>query len=288
MRVASKTTYDLVKYTLANISEGMYKANKTVASGKSILDLSDDPVGLPQALNIKSNLSNIDQLGRNITLGKSWLNASESALSHVQELISDAKALSVQMASSNTGSAERISNAGTVQNMLEEIIGLANTQVSGRYIFSGSKTDETPFSQGGTYTGDNSAFSIRIGKGETLDVGHDGDVVFGGVYTAFTEFKTALEANDADGVRAVMDDLDSHFDRILNTISDVGARITRMEIRENIFQDLKITSTDRLSKIEDADIAEAVIDLAQKELAYKAALSSSAKVMELSLVDYLS
>ncbi|MCD6297532.1 MAG: flagellar biosynthesis protein FlgL, partial [Deltaproteobacteria bacterium] len=61
----------------------------------------------------------------------------------------------------------------------------------------------------------------------------------------------------------------------------------RMEIKENIFQDLKISNTERLSKIEDADIAEAIMDLKAKELAYQAALASSAKVMKMSLVDYM-
>jgi flagellar hook-associated protein 3 FlgL len=265
----------------------MFKANRTVASGKRIIDLSDDPVGLTQALNIKSTLSNMDQLGRNIAMGTSWLKASESALSNVQNLLSDAKALSVQMVTATTDGSSRMNSVKTVQNMMEEIIGLANTQVSGRYIFAGSKTDSAAFLDDGTYDGDTSAFQILIGKGETLAVGHDGNAVFGSMFTTLTAFKTALETNDPDGIRAIMDDLDDLFDDISNSISDVGAKTTRLEIRENIFEDLKITSTDRLSKIEDADITEALTDLAEKELTYKAALASSSKVMELSLVDYI-
>ena len=61
----------------------------------------------------------------------------------------------------------------------------------------------------------------------------------------------------------------------------------RMEVKEKIFQDLTLTNTDRLSKIEDADIPEAIIELKAKELAYQAALSSSASVMKLSLVNYM-
>ena len=41
------------------------------------------------------------------------------------------------------------------------------------------------------------------------------------------------------------------------------------------------------SRLEDADIAEAIMQLNTKELAYQAALSSSAKVMQLSLTDYI-
>jgi flagellar hook-associated protein 3 FlgL len=295
MRVASKTIYDTIKFNLANVTEELSKANKIVASGKRITDLSDDPVGLTQILNIRSTISNIEQLGRNINLGKSWLTASESALSSVQNLISDAKALCVQMASATTGAAQRTSTAETVQNTLEEIASLSNTEVNGRYIFAGSKTDTAPFSTGGTYNGDNNAFTVKIGRDTTVEVGSDGEAVFqpsgaganDDIFQTLSDLKTALENNDVSGIQTVMSKLDAHFDHISSKISDVGSKIVRMEIKENIFQDLKITNTDRLSKIEDADIAEAIIELESKELAYQAALASSAKVMELSLIDYL-
>ena len=53
MRVATKTMYDLVKYNLSNITEDLNKANQVVSTGKRILDLSDDPVGLSQALELE-------------------------------------------------------------------------------------------------------------------------------------------------------------------------------------------------------------------------------------------
>ncbi|MBW1849352.1 MAG: flagellar hook-associated protein FlgL [Deltaproteobacteria bacterium] len=287
MRVASKTIYDMVKYNLGKISEGLNDANKVVSTGKRISDLSDDPVGLTQALNIKSTLSNFEQLGRNISMGKSWLTASESAMSNVQDQISDAKTLCVQMATATIGASERISASGTVQNMLEEVISLANTELNGSYIFSGSKTDTVPFSQDGTYNGDNNPFTIKIGKDASVQVGSDGEAVFGTIFNTLSDLKNALGANDVDGIQTAMGNLDTHFDHVSNKISDVGSKMLRMEIKENIFQDLKISNTKRLSKIEDADITEAIVDLQSKEFAYQAALSSSAKVMGMSLFDYM-
>ena len=46
-------------------------------------------------------------------------------------------------------------------------------------------------------------------------------------------------------------------------------------------------TTERLSKIEDADLTEEIMELEAKELAYQAALSSSAKLMKLTLMDYI-
>ncbi|MBW2616276.1 MAG: flagellar hook-associated protein FlgL, partial [Deltaproteobacteria bacterium] len=272
---------------LGNITEELNQANKVVSTGKRISDLSDDPVGLTQALNIRSALSNFEQLGRNITMGKSWLAASESAMSNVQDLISDAKTLCVQMATGTTGAAQRASASETVQNTLDEVVSLANTELNGRYIFSGSKSDTVPFSQDGTYNGDNNPFTVKIGRDAAVQVGSDGEAAFGDIFTTLSDLKDALGANDVSGIQTAMGELDAHFDHVSSKISDIGSKMVRMEIKENIFQDLKISNTERLSKIEDADIAEAIINLKAKELAYQAALASSAKVMKMSLVDYM-
>ncbi len=287
MRVANKTIYDAVKYNLSNCTQEMNKANEIVSTGKRINNLSDDPVGLTQALNVRSAISNIEQMQRNISLGNSWLASSESALTHVQDIISETKALCVQMASATVGSAQRLSAAGTVENMRDEIISLANTNVAGSYIFAGSKTDTTPFGSDGTYNGNNNAFTVKIGKDVTVEVGSDGDAVFGNIFSTMANLKTALETNNVGGIQDAISNLDVDFDHISAKISDVGSKMNRMDVKEKIFQDLNLANTDRLSKIEDADLAEAIMELKARELAYQAALSSSAKIMTLTLIDYM-
>ncbi|MBW1862579.1 MAG: flagellar hook-associated protein FlgL [Deltaproteobacteria bacterium] len=295
MRVTNKAVFDAVKFNLANVTEKLNRANEVVATAKRINNLSDDPVGLTQALNIKSSLSNIEQLDRNITMGKSWLTASESALSQVEGLIADIKALCVQMASATVGAGERSSAAEIVQNRLEEVISLANTEISGRYVFAGFKTDAVPFTlesdNSVTYTGDNNAFTLKIGRDTTIAVGSDGEAVFcpsgagadDDIFNTLKDLKTALTNNNVSSIQDAMTKLDAHFDHISSKISDIGSKVVRMEIKEKIFQDMDLTNTDRLSKIEDADIAEAIMDLKAKEVAYQAALASAARVLNVSV-----
>ena len=275
------------KYNLGSINEELNKANEIATTGKRINNLSDDPVGLTQSLNIRSTLSSIEQMGRNISYGNSWLTASESALTNVQNIISDTKVLCIQMANATIGSEQRSSAAETVQNMLDEIVSLANTDVAGNYIFAGSKTDTIPFGQDGTYNGDNNPFTIKISKNSTVEVGSDGQAVFGTVFNTLVDLKTALQGNDVSGIQDAMDNLDGHFDDISAKISNVGAKMNRMEIKDRIYQDLNFSNTERLSKIEDADIAEAIMKVKAAELTYQTALASSSKVMTLTLMDYL-
>jgi flagellar hook-associated protein 3 FlgL len=291
MRVANQTIYGMVKQNLGNITEELFKTNQVVATGKRIQNLSEDPVGLTQALHIKADLSNMEQLGRNVSFGKSWLSASETALRNVQNLVSDTKAMAVQMASATIGSPESASAAETVQNMLEEIVSLANTDVGGRFIFGGSSTDAAPFAQDGTYNGDNNPFTIKIGQATTVEVGKDGAAVFKSpgmdIFQTLTDLKTALENNNVGGIQTAIGELGTFFDHMNTQISDVGSKALRMQVKENIFQDIEISKRDRLSQIEDADLAAAITELKAKELAYQAALTSSSRIMELSLANYM-
>lgn len=287
MRVVNKSVYDSAKYNLAGLSRELNRANEVVSTGSRINSLSDDPVGVTQALNVKAMISNIEQLKRGISLGNTWLGATENALNQAQEIIIEAKALCVQMASGTAGTAQRYSAALTVENMYKEIISLANTKVNGRYIFSGLKTDIAPFDQSGTYSGDNRAFTVKIGKDSSVEVGNDGEAVFKSIFSTLESLKLALESDDVNGIGTAMSGLDDHIDGLSRKISDVGSKMLRMEIKEKMFEDLKISSTERLSEIQDADIAEAILELKSAEYAYQAALASTAKIMALSLMDFM-
>jgi flagellar hook-associated protein 3 FlgL len=288
VRVASKTVYDAARFNLASIQEQLYKANQVVATGKRISTLSDDPVGLTQSLHVKSALSNLEQLGHNISMGKSWLTASESALSQVQDIISDARALCVQMVSGTIDLSQQAPAATIVQNHIDEIVSLGNTKINDQYVFAGWKTDTVPFGQDGAYHGDNHAFTIKIGNDTTIEIGADGEALFQELFTTLSDLKDALTGNDVEGIRAAMTSLDIDLDRITTKISDIGSKVLRMETNEQIFQEVTVSSTQRLSEIEDADMAAAIIELESREVVYRAALASSARIMQLSLVDFLS
>lgn len=296
MRVANKTVYDNITINLGRVTESLWKANEVVSSAKKINQLSDDPVGLVTLLDLRSSLAGVEQLGRNIQVGRSWLSAAESSLTQTQDLLSEIKSTCIQMSSATVGSSERSSASTLVDGYLSQLLSLANEEVGGRYIFSGSKTDTQPFALNGpgtavVYSGDSTPFSIRIGKNLTVEVGRDGEEAFGpaasGVFDLLIDLKGYLASNNVGGIQQVMGELDSEMESMRSLISNTGTRILRLDTKEKVLSDVKLNYTDRKSQIEDADIVQAIMDLKGKELAYQAALSSSSKVMGLSLVDYL-
>ena len=290
MRIANTMVYNMVRSNLGNITSDLNDATETAITGKRILNLSDDPIGVTKSLGIRSSLDGFEQVERGISLGNTWLTASENTLTQTQNLVTDTKTLAIQMANAPISSAERQSAAGIVQNTMEEIVSLANIKVDDRYLFSGSQTNTPAFTldadNEAIYSGDSTPFSIKIGDSKVA-IGNAGDEIFGNLFDTLKAFKNALETDDLTGIQTAMEDLENDFDRLNSAISTVGTKMNRMDIKSTIYQDLTISETERLSGIEDADITEAITNLQQKQLVYQAALASSSKVMELSLVDYL-
>ena len=290
MRVPNSVISSNVTFGLGRLTSAMDRANLAIASQRKILTMADDPSGLLQVMNLRSDMSYVDQLNRNIAMGRTWLTASESALTNVQDLITEANLLAVQMGSDNVGSDERQAAAEAIQGFLETAVTLGNSTVGGRYIFAGSDNNSPAFTLAGatvTYEGDANPFSVRISKESSVIVGGDGDAIFGDLFTTLADLKTALENNDGSAIRDSLDLLDSAYDRIDGNISRIGGRGVRLDTRETILADIQLADTERLSSLEDVDYAEAAVQLKAVETAYQAALSAASQVLKVSLVDYL-
>jgi flagellar hook-associated protein 3 FlgL len=302
MRISNKAVFDTITRNLSSSSEAMYRANRVVSTGRRINNLSDDPVGLVSVLSLRSSLEHIGQLERNINIGNAWLKSGETALARVEDILSQAKVLSIQMSSASVGERERMDGARVAEGFLRQIISLANTKVDGRYIFSGTNTDTEPFvlddsdpdNRSVSYNGNSTEFSVEISKGIRVGVGGNGEDIFGGgdseddcMFKTLTDLEKALENNDVEAVRSAMDLLEGHMDDIRAVTADIGSKMNRLDLKAEIIMDLRLTYLERKSELEDADIAEAIMELKARETAYQAALNSSATVMRLSLVDFL-
>lgn len=294
MRVAQKSQYETIQFQLGRITEDLTAANLVATTGKRINHLKDDPIGVAQVLSLNSNLSNLDQLKRNTATGKTWLNAGESALRSVQDIITESKVITIAMKSATADASMRTASAEQIRGYILQLEALSSTRVQGQYIFSGTKTDTQAFTldsqsnpSTATYAGNSTAFEIKSGKDSTIDVGHDGDALFSNLFSSMISLYTALTSNDTVGIGNAMSNLDTDFETTSNAIADIGAKGVRIETKEKIIVDLKLSYSDNKAEIEEADIVEAIIRLQATELAYQAALTSSSKLMKLSLADFL-
>ncbi|RJQ51085.1 MAG: flagellar hook-associated protein 3 [Desulfobacteraceae bacterium] len=294
MRVSQKAIFNTHQYRLEMITQELTDTSLDVATGKRINEMKDDPVGLTQVLSLKSNLSELEQTGKNISTGRTWLRAGETALTNVKDIITEATGIAVSMRNATYTGEQRLIAAEQIRGYLLQVESLSNTVVNGQYLFSGTKTDTKPFEVDDqdnptavTYSGNDGAFAIKTGRDTNVTVGHAGDVVFSTLFSDLINLKDALESNDTAGIGTGLDALDADFNRINSKIAEIGAREVRLDTREKVIQDLDLRYTENRAELEEIDITEAILKMQTTQLAYQAALSSSAKVMEMSLVDFL-
>ena len=177
--------------------------------------------------------------------------------------------------------------------MLDQAIGLGNSQVNGQYIFAGYRTNTAPFSKnisgGVDYNGDPNDLQVQIGKNQTIVAGRNGQTVFmnSSLFTTLENLQVALQNNDTASIGQQLDNLKTAADNLNNQLADVGARETRLDNMQSILNQTTTDFQSTLSNTEDSDISQVMIDLNSKTLSYQAALYSAAQINKLTLLNYL-
>lgn len=108
-----------------------------------------------------------------------------------------------------------------------------------------------------------------------------------GLFETLIDMKTYLEKNDVEGLDRTITRLQYHFDQQRRHMTDIGLKVNRLEIKQSINSGVSFSITENRSKIEEADMVKAIMDLMSAQTSYNAALSSASKIMQLSLADYL-
>ena len=108
------------------------------------------------------------------------------------------------------------------------------------------------------------------------------------IFKTLIDLRNDIQDNDIDGITQSVTRLQTLYDHTVNILSEkVVSKQVQLDMREKIIAEQNLRYEDIRSRLEDADITEAILDLKNKELAYQTALSSAAKLMEKSLLDYL-
>ena len=89
-----------------------------------------------------------------------------------------------------------------------------------------------------------------------------------------------------DAIRGFVDELDASHDLLLEGLGELGSISNRLTSSENRVQDLDVRLQELISKTEDVDISDAIIQLQQEEAAYQSALLVTSRINNLSLLNF--
>ncbi|KKM12370.1 hypothetical protein SY88_04295 [Clostridiales bacterium PH28_bin88] len=296
------TNQMLTRNTLQNLNRNLRAMSTTqeqMSSGKKVSKPSDDPIATAQILSYKTFLGEQKQHLRNIEDGIGWIDVSESAVGRVTDIFQRARELAVYGASGTIPDDSRKALAREVDQLIDELVQVANTNYAGRYVFGGAYTAQPPFARVGDsviYDGDGQAQNWEVAPGVTLSVNISGiegfDVPSTGspssLFASLFALRDALDNGDISALPgSVLSDLDKYGDHTLNVRAELGAKSNRLSLAKSRTEEAQVKMTEMMSKLEDIDLAETVMYYKNQEAVYQASLATAAMVLQPSLINFL-
>lgn len=292
---------NMINYLGSNLNR-LSKYQDMLATGKKIQVPSDDPVIAARALKLRTDVSEVEQYRRNAEDAQAWMEITDNTLSNITEVVQRIRELTVQAANGTN-------TAGDMQKIKEEanqlkyqLIHLSNNTYAGRYIFSGFKTDKPLIEEtSGNFLIDvtnTEDIKFEIGIGDDININVPGGELFNnGVGTTtgtkgkfLTDIDKIISDMDSGNYNTVSSDialLDENIENLLRIRADLGARQNRLELTLNRLGEDGINFTRLMSKNEDADMAEVIMNLKSEENVYRSSLAGGARIIQTSLVDFL-
>ena len=199
---------NMIGYLSSNLA-AMSKYQTMASTGKLIQKASDDPVVAARTLKLNTDMAVLTQYRKNADSALAWMETTETAVRSLEQQLIDVRTRIVQ--ASNTGALaeeDRQSIASQIKQLRDEIISLANTTYSGRYIFSGYKSDTPLLDQNGffnTVVSKLERIYYEVGVTNKLQVNVTGDSLFNlGEVVGYLPARSAL-VQDIDDALAMLD-----------------------------------------------------------------------------------
>jgi flagellar hook-associated protein 3 FlgL len=108
-----------------------------------------------------------------------------------------------------------------------------------------------------------------------------------GVFGNLQKLRTALDANDQAGITAAAQGIKEDYDRIVRVRGETGARVQELESRQGRLEDENLSTTSLLSNLKETDFTSAISRFQTLQTALQASLQTTARVLNLSLMDFL-
>lgn len=284
------------------------KWNQQLSTGRRISLPSDDPADTETAMRLRTLLREGEQYMRNVDDALAWLEATDAALNHATQVLQRARELIIYGGNGTLTDEARQALATEMNQLIHDLFAVANTKHGQRYLFAGENTLIRPFeaileepadpsSPVGNFQYHGTRYEpadgfdgleLEIEAGNTLRYNIFGNDVFEPIFDVLIAVREHLENGNLNDLTG--DDLrkfDEAMDNLLRWRAEVGARVNRLElVRERLSQNQ--VNLEKLSaEVEGIDIAEVIMRLKMEENVYRAALGAGARIIQPTLLDFL-
>lgn len=323
--ITRMTTSMMAGTTLATIQRNFNRladVNKQLSSGKRMSFASDDPASSVSSMRLRKELAATEQFKRNISDANSWLATSDAAMQSVADRYTEARTLLINSIDGALGDKSQGALAAQLRKIAESIMSQANSTYLGRTVFAGNSDKGLVFKTGQNADGDTLFLAAekdeitaktvdrRIDADTTVQANVDGNELFGTgtikwdgntlntdnnpsvmnlliAAAQILESPTGPVGDNRQKIESIQKELGERFSKLQEAQSAVGARHKQvLEAQNSVIFDLQQVKG-QISDVEDIDIQKVTIDMSLASMAYQASLSSTQRVVQPTLLDYL-
>lgn len=257
---------------IANIYKNANKsydaAMRMVATGKRINSAADDPAGLSISEKMKAQIRGLNQASKNAQNGISLLNVAEGAMGEQENILHRIRELAVQAATDTNADTDRQALQAEVNQLLEEINRIGGTtQFNGMNLLDGSRMNKVE--------GDDNALYIHVGANANQAIG----IEIGEMNTEAMGIST-IDITNREGANAAIDAIDGAIKIASRERSKLGAYSNRLEFTISNLETQAENMTAAESRISDADMAQAVMEMAKSSILSQVAQAMLAQSMQ--------
>lgn len=305
MRITAGMTADNAIYNLKQQRSALDSLQEQVSSGMVVNKPSDDPLTTRQLLDLQNQIDAGDQYSSNITKGSLLLNVTSTALSSMADIMKQVKQTASTMSNGSNDPTSKASVVGNLNQLKQQLIDLGNTQTGNQYVFAGFKSGQ-PFASDGTFSGTDDSLNVSISPSSQVATNVSGGALLRGgtppaavgsgatagqgpidILGGIDALITAISSNDTAGVADGIKNMQAGADQVNAAISDVAGRQVRLTNVQTMIANNQNTLKGIYSDKQNVDYAKVGVELSQQTTALNAALSTTAKLSQTSLLDYL-
>lgn len=311
IRVTNLGTSESMLGYITTSSSKYNKLAEEASSNYKVTKPSDDPEATGSLLDINTQLEKLSGYLSNIKSSQTELSSLDSNLSSVTDLIQSATDLATEAANGTYSNTDMDNIKKQVDQIVNGLIDLANTQYDGKYLYSGAATSTkayttttdvsgniTAITYNGTPSTSDYQRTVTISDGVTVTTNTTGDQVFGsydsadptktkGLFGTLMTLSTALGAHDKTTTNSCLTGLSTALDNTSATRTTFASLSNRFDLTSSSINTTVTNLTAHQSDLQDADLSQVLADLSTQQTALQASYNVFSTVSKMSLLNYM-
>jgi flagellar hook-associated protein 3 FlgL len=297
MRITNNMVTNSVLSELQQLDTQQSNLQDEVSTGLAVTQPSDNPAVFGQVVQEEGQSSQIAQFGENATHALNLAQSSYAGLTSLTQIYDSA----TQLATEGTGTLGADANAGyadELNQLIEQAVTAANSQYNGNYLFAGTAVDSPPFTtttdaEGNiasvSYVGNDGQAAIPLSPTSSVAPTTSGATNSGlaGMINNMIAVRNALTGGDSAALASAAGSLNASEEVLTSASADNGAVQLSIQSEQTQEQSNATELTSLVSSQTDANLPTTITQLDQTQLAYQAAMETAAKVLQLSITQYI-